>query len=97
MFGQFGSKKNPCNMRFMHYHSMHYDNFYCTYQKVQKIGQGAQEYVIVEHAAARRPDRPVAWQREARHSTNPPHPSIDHAPLPTALNTSKLGKNIEQE
>ena len=29
MFGQFGSKKNPCNMRFMHYHSMHYDNFYC--------------------------------------------------------------------
>ena len=30
MFGQFGSKKNPCNMRFMHYHSMHYDNFYCT-------------------------------------------------------------------
>ena len=30
MFGQFGSKKNPCNMRFMHYHSMHYDNFYCS-------------------------------------------------------------------
>ena len=29
MFGQFGFKKNPCNMRFMHYHSMHYDNFYC--------------------------------------------------------------------
>ena len=29
MFGQFRSKKNPCNMRFMHYHSMHYDNFYC--------------------------------------------------------------------
>jgi hypothetical protein len=30
MFGQFRSKKNPCNMRFMHYHSMHYDNFYCS-------------------------------------------------------------------
>ena len=33
MFGQFRSKKNPCNMRFMHYHSMHYDNFYCIVEK----------------------------------------------------------------
>ena len=38
MFGQFGSKKNPCNMRFMHYHSMHYDNFYCIYGKDRAMG-----------------------------------------------------------
>ena len=39
MLGQFGSKKNPCNMRFMHYHSMHYDNFYCT-TKTIPAGKG---------------------------------------------------------
>ena len=37
MFGQFRSKKNPCNMRFMHYHSMHYDNFYCIFIIVLNI------------------------------------------------------------
>jgi hypothetical protein len=38
MFGQFGSKKNPWNMRFMHYHSMHYDNFYCSDHKNSTLG-----------------------------------------------------------
>ena len=78
MFGQFGSKKNPCNMRFMHYHSMHYDNFYCTYQKVQKIGQGAQEYVLISELwSMRRRGGPTGrWRGNVRLATQPIHPTL---------------------